>query len=138
MIQTISRFYLFSIVVLMMSCLGIVGCGKKKIKGSDGISVSPVQRELVKRELPKPDKILRVGDKFPIFSDEAVISRSFESVIDTRASIYRNNIGGTLQLQNGHMTLKDGTVYKFLGKCIIDYLKGGIITEGTIEVYYNK
>ena len=136
MIQIISRFCLFSIVVLMMSCLGIVGCGKKKIKDSDGIYVSPVQREMPKREMPKPDAILRVGDKFPIFSDEDVRKSVFDIYISQRSDI-NGKIGGTLQLQNGYMILKDGTVYKAPGKCIIDYSKGSIITEGTIEVYYN-
>ena len=132
MMQTISRFYLFFIVVLMISCLGIVGCGKKKIEGSDGIYVFPVQREPV-----KPDAILRVGDKFPIFSDEEVKSSFFNVYINQRSNI-NGKIGGTLQLQNGHMILKDGTVYKVPGKCVIDYLKGSIITEGAIEVYYNN
>ena len=120
MIQTISRFYLFSIVVLMMSCLSIVGCHRP-----------PPPTE------PKPDKILKVGDKFPTFSDEDVRSSFFEIYISNRSDI-NGNIGGTLQLENGQMKLKDGTVYKVLGKCIIDYSKGGIITEGTIEVYHNK
>ena len=86
---------------------------------------------------PPPDKILQVGDKFPTFSDEDVKSRFFEIYISNRSDI-NGNIGGTLQLENGQIKLKDGTVYKVLGKCIIDYSKGSIITEGTIEVYHNK
>lgn len=118
MIQIISRFYLFSIVVLMIICFGIVGCGIPASK-------------------PQPDVILRVGDKFPTFSDEDVRSSFFDVYISQRSDI-NGKIGGTLQLQNGQMKLKDGTVYKVPGKCIIDYSKGSIITEGTIEVYYNN
>ena len=129
MIQTISRFCLFSIVVLMMSCLGIVGCHKTQSHGSGGSYVPPPP--------PPPDLILRVGDKFPTFSDEEVRSSFFEIYISNRSDI-NGNIGGTLQLQNGQMQLKNGTVYKVVGKCVIDYSKGSIITEGTIEVYYNK
>lgn len=130
MIQTISRFHLFSIVVLMMSCLGIIGCHIPPSNGSGGSHVPPLE--------PKPDKILQVGDKFPTFSDEDVRSSFFDIYIDARSNINENIVGGTLQLENGQMKLKDGTVYKVLGKCIIDYSKGGIITEGTIEVYHNK
>lgn len=116
----------------MMICLGIVGCRGARSNGSGGPYEPPIQREL-----QEPDVILDVGDKFPIFSDEYVRKSVFDIYISQRSDI-NGKIGGTLQLQNGYMILNDGTIYKFPGKCIIDYSKGGIITEGTIEVYYNK
>ena len=118
----------------MMSCLSIVGCHTLPPNGNKGFGGPPPIPPIPP---PKPDAILQVGDRFPTFSDEDVRSQYFEIYISKRSDI-NENIGGTLQLENGQMKLKDGTVYKVLGKCVIDYSKGGIITEGAIEVYYKK
>lgn len=153
MIQKIFQSILFSTILLFMSGLIIGGCGSKSHELPEVISVeiekpsNDSEFQFVPRpsdstvlpppDPPKPDETLRVGDKFPTFSDEDVESRSFEIYISKRSNI-NGNISGSLQLENGHIKLKDGAVYKVLGKCIIDYSKDSIITEGIIEVYYNK
>ena len=152
MIQEMFRSRLRLTILLFMSGLVIGGCGSKSPELPEVTSVEiqkpsndsefhqsapPLFNPKPDETLRGPDETLRVGDKFPTFSDEDVRSRSFEIYISSRSNI-NGNISGTLQLENGQIKLKDGTVYKVLGKCIIDYSKSGVITEGTIEVYHNE
>lgn len=80
---------------------------------------------------PKPDKILRVGDKLPSFNDKAIDLAFF-------ISTYTDKSTHVMEFKKGsEIKLKDGTHYICAnpdGCKIINF----VITTGSIEVYYNK
>ena len=88
---------------------------------------------------PKPDKILRVGDKLSSFNDDEIDLKYF--IYSNRSTITTNgtrNQKNVMKFQKGsQIKLKNGTHYICTnpdGCEIVDF----VITKGSIEVYYNK